>query len=176
MQTLFDLTSFLLPVLLQGKVILRKTWEAECKDLNWDKLLPRDVTEEIIQFFISLFELEDVKFPRSLWPRSKTVGDPELVVFSDVSIKAFGAMVYIRWKLETRGWWSTLMMSKSKLGPKNRVSIPCMELDGAVLAKRLREFVLLTLNLRFVNIFHLVDWSTVLSYLHKEDAKFKPYK
>ena len=59
------------------------------------------MTEEIIQFFISLFKLEDVEFLQSLWPRDKTVGDPELVVFSDGSVKAFGAVVYIRWKLES---------------------------------------------------------------------------
>ena len=54
------------------------------------------MTEEIIQFFISLFELEDIEFPQSLWLRDTTVGDPELVVFSDGSVKAFGAVVYIR--------------------------------------------------------------------------------
>ena len=72
--------------------------------------------EEIIQFFISLFELEDIVFPRSLWPRNETVGDPELVIFSDGSVKAFGAVVYIRWKLETGSWWSALVMSKSRIG------------------------------------------------------------
>ena len=42
------------------------------------------------------------------------------------------------------------------------------------MAKRLREFILLTLNLKFENIFNLVDFWTVLGYLHKEDAKLKP--
>ena len=65
-RALLDLTNFLSPVLLQGKVILRKTLEPDSKDLDWDELLPRDITEGIIQFFISLFELEDVKFPWSL--------------------------------------------------------------------------------------------------------------
>ena len=67
-------------------------------------------------------------------------------------------------------------MSKSKIGPKNRVSIPLMELESAVLAKILREFLLQTLRLKFTNMFHLVDSSTVLGYLHKEDAKLKPYE
>ena len=44
------------------------------------------------------------------------------------------------------------------------------------MAKRLREFILLTLNLKFKNIFNLVDFWTVLGYLHKEDAKLKPYE
>ena len=42
------------------------------------------------------------------------------------------------------------------------------------MAKRLREFILLTLNLKFENIFNLVDFWTVLGNLHKEDAKLKP--
>ena len=36
------------------------------QNLDWDKSLPKEVMEEIIQFFISLFKLEDVKFPQSL--------------------------------------------------------------------------------------------------------------
>merc|ERR1711994_934728 len=91
-------------------------------------------------------------------------------------MKAFGAAVYIRWNLAEGGWWATLVMSKSKIGPKNRISIPRMELDGAVLAKRLREFLLQTLNLKFANVYRLVDSSTVLGYVHKEDAKLKPYE
>ena len=67
-------------------------------------------------------------------------------------------------------------MCKSRIGPKNRVSILRMELDGAVLAKRLREFILETLNLRFANIYHFIDLSTVLYYLHKEDEKLKLYE
>ena len=86
---------------------------------------------------MSLYELEEVEFSRSLWPQDEIVGDPELVIFSDGSLKAFGAVVYIRWKLAADGWWSSLVMSKSKIGPKNRVSIPRIELDGVVLAKSL---------------------------------------
>lgn len=39
-----------------------------------------------------------------------------------------------------------------------------------------RVFILLTLNLKFENIFHLVDSSTVLGYLHKEYPNLKPYE
>ena len=49
-------------------------------------------------------------------------------------------------------------VSKSEIGPENKVSIPRMKLDGAVLAKRLREFILETLNLRFANVYDVSDW------------------
>ena len=35
-QALFDPTGFLAPVLLQGKILLRKTWEDPCDKLGWD--------------------------------------------------------------------------------------------------------------------------------------------
>ena len=67
-------------------------------------------------------------------------------------------------------------MSKSKIAPKSRLTIPRLELNGAVLSKRLREFVENTLDLEFGNTYHLVDSSTVLGYLHKADAKLKPFE
>ena len=107
-QALFNPTGFLSPVLLWRKIILRMTWEDECKSLGWDDPLPDIVTKEILQFFINLFKLEDLEFLRNLWPEEEVIGDPELVIFSDGSLKAFRSVVYVRWKLLKGGWWSTL--------------------------------------------------------------------
>ena len=140
-------------------------------------ILPATLVKEIVSFFIELFELESLVFPRSLMPKNEeTIGKPELVIFSDGSVAAFGAVVYIRWKLRTGKWWSTLVLSKSKIAPKNRITVPRLELNGAVLSKRLDEFVTSTLDTEFANIHHLVDSSTVLGYLHKPDAKLKPFE
>ena len=53
-------------------------------------------------------------------------------------------------------------MSKSKIGPKNRASILRMELDGEVLGKKLKEFLLETTNLRL--LIHII-LLTCLPYL-----------
>ena len=62
-------------------------------------------------------------------------------------------------------------MSKSKIAPKNRITIPRLELNGAVLAKSLKEFLVEQLDVEFAHIYHLVDSSTVLGYPHKTDSK-----
>ena len=116
-------------------------------------------------------ELEEVKFSRSLWPIDKVVGDPELVIFSNRSVKAFSAVVYIRRRLAAGSQWSTLLMSKDKIGPKNRVSILRIELHSAVLAERLREFLQQTLYLKFKNVYHLVDSSTSLVIYTKKTLR-----
>ena len=69
-----------------------------------------------------------------------------------------------------------LILAKSKIAPKIRITVPRLELNGAVLSKRLEEFIASDLDLEFENIYHLVDSSTVLGYLHKADAKLKPYE
>ena len=69
-----------------------------------------------------------------------------------------------------------IVISKSKIVPKNRITIPRLELNGPVLARRLKEFLVGQLDTEFANVYHLVDLSTVLGYLHKEDAKLKPYE
>ena len=69
-----------------------------------------------------------------------------------------------------------MVMSKSKIAPRNRLSVPRLELNGAVLSKRLEEFLVSHLEQEFDNIYHLVDSSTVLGYVHKADSKLKPFE
>ena len=116
--------------------------------------------------------LKHVEFPRSLWPAEEVVGLPSLVVFSDGSVLAFGACAYIRWQLASGGYWTQLIMAKCKVAPKHIVSIPRMELNGAVLGNRMKNFLVKDTNLEFGTIYHLVDSSTVLGYLQKECGKF----
>jgi len=91
-------------------------------------------------------------------------------------VTGFGSVAYIRWKLVTGKWWSSLVTSKSKITPKNRITIPRLELNGAVLSKRLKEFLVMKMDTKFSKIYHLVDSSTVLGYLHKSDSKLKPFE
>ena len=64
-------------------------------------------------------------------------------------------------------------MSKSKISPKNHITIPRLELNRAVLPKRLEDFFVTQLGMELANIYHLVDSSTVLGCLHKQDVKLK---
>merc|ERR1712030_29326 len=114
--------------------------------------------------------------PRSLWPDEAVVGDPWLVSFSDGSQLVFGGVVYIRWELAKGGFWSRIVLSRGKIGLKSRLTIPRMELNGAVINKRLVEFVESVITRKLGRVIHLVDSSIVPCYLHKEDQKLKPFE
>ena len=81
-QSLFDPLGLLSPVLLTAKILLRKTWENGLEKLGWDDALPQCLVTEMIEFFLELFNLENVEFPRSLVPQDQDiVGKPDLIVF-----------------------------------------------------------------------------------------------
>ena len=63
--------------------------------MKWDDPLPSSLVQDIINFFIELFNLEEIRFPRSLWPMEEVTGKPDLVVFTDGSTLAFGTVSYI---------------------------------------------------------------------------------
>ena len=67
-------------------------------------------------------------------------------------------------------------MSKCRIAPVNRISIPQMELNGAVLSKRIRKVVEEESRFSFSKIWQLVDSKTVLGMLHKLSTRFKVYE
>ena len=62
------------------------------------------------------------------------VGNPLLVILSDGSETAYGCAVYVRWTLSDSSFWYHLVLAKCCIAPLRRISIPHMELNGAVLS------------------------------------------
>ena len=171
---IFDPMGLLIPLLLQAKLLLRATWVET--DLGWDDSLPEELSSQWLTFLKSLLSLEDAAFPRSLWPEDEVVGLPILVIFTDGAALAFGAVAYIRWRLASGQFWTRIIMAKGKIAPKKILSIPRMELNGALLGNRLTDFLCKETNFKFEKVYHLVDSSTVLGYVNKECGVFHPYE
>ena len=170
---IFDPVGFVVPITLESKIILREMW---CGKTGWDLPLAKEQCVRCLHFLKSLLDLHKLRIPRSIWPESDVIGRPILIIFSDGSISAFGVAAYIRWELKSGGFWSTLITSKSKIAPKRIVSVPRMELCGAVAGNRIKNFLIKETNLQFSKVYHLVDSSTVLGYVHKESGNFGPYE
>jgi hypothetical protein len=171
---IFDPIGFLTAVLLESKLLLRESWCV--KQIGWDDPLPSDQRNRWLTFLSSLLSLEDVVFERSLWPQEEVIGLPTLIIFSDGAALAFGASAYIRWELAAGGFWTRLIMSKCRVAPKAILSIPRMELNGAVIGNRIKNFIIKETNLKFEKVYQIVDSSTVLGYIQKECGVFKPYE
>ena len=173
--SIFDPVGLLAPLLLTPKLLMRESWVGP-NPPGWDDMLAEDQCQKWIDFLSEFLSLTEISFPRSLWPEEEVEGLPLLIVFSDGSMLAFGAVAYIRWRLKSGGFWVRLIMSKSKIAPKNMLSIPRMELNGAVLGNRIKNFILKETNLEFEKAYQFVDSSTVLGYLHKECGMYKVWE
>ena len=134
---IYDPLGLVCPFTLLAKVYLREIWS---RKIDWDTPLPPDLKAKWNQFFITLFRLEQLRFPRCLRPNDAN-GRPWLIILSDASDLAYGFAAYIRWLLQDRTYWCRLIMAKCRIAPLNKLSTPQMELNAAVLSKRGRKVI-----------------------------------
>ncbi|XP_045139268.1 uncharacterized protein LOC123520764 [Portunus trituberculatus] len=180
--SIYDPLGLLLPVTLKAKLMMRamicddKTPDTKkgLKSIGWDDSLPQEYIKQWKSFFCNLFDVEHLRFQRCMKPE-KAVGKPILVVFSDGSSLAYGACAYVRWKLEGGGYEARLIAAKNRIAPTRQITIPRLELCGAVLAVRLREAIERECNWEFETVYHITDSAIVQSQIRKETYGFKTF-
>ena len=174
---LFDPLGFLIPLLLLAKILLRKSCSknSENKSLKWDEALPSELYNQWKQFFRKLLSAEKLTFARCLRPRV-SIGEPVLVVYDDGSKEAFGACAYARWEVGGNCFWARLIMAKNRIGPARIITIPRMELCGAVIAVRLRQTIEEELKWKFCHVMHITDSTIVFGQIHCESHQYKTFE
>ncbi|XP_026058968.1 uncharacterized protein LOC113043670 [Carassius auratus] len=128
----FDSLGFAVPVIVEGRDILRDISTDICE---WDTKLPKDKLQQWQQWKDSLKYLQQLEIPRMYTsiPLSAAL-TKEIHVFCDASTKAVGAVAYL--KLTDRDGHSEVgfLLGKARLSPKPDITIPRLELCTAVLA------------------------------------------
>ena len=173
--SIYDPLGLILPYILKGKILMRNLIKQKTKlngGLDWDECLNVEMQGAWKQFFLGLFDAREIKFRRSVKPLN-TIGNPTLIIFSDASQDSFGACAFIRWQVSEEEYEARLIAAKSRMAPNRAITIPCLEMCGAVLAVRLRETIINEMNFAFTEIIHIVDSSIVLSQIRKDSHKFK---
>ena len=170
--SIYDPLGLLSPFTLKAKILLRKTWEIK---LGWDDCLPPELHQDWCKFFAELFQVNDLRIQRCLKPKN-AAGLPWLIILSDGSTQAYGCAAYARWECNDGTIKMRLIMAKSRIAPLSIVSIPRMELNGAVLSKRCRCVIEKEMQIKFSRVLHLVDSSTVLNQLHRLSSRFQVYE
>ena len=119
--------------LIRAKIGLQELWE---KGVDWDEKLPPEIQEKWASLFQEMLSLNGITFERCLTPPG-AVGLPVLCIFSDASNEAFGSCAYARWQKSNKWYDVRFIAAKSRVTPLKRLTIPRLELQGAVLASRL---------------------------------------
>ncbi|XP_062539013.1 uncharacterized protein LOC134207307 [Armigeres subalbatus] len=136
------------PYLLEGKRPTKRLvaschlWHSNC---GWDDEID-EKSWMLWQRWINLLpEVETIRIPRCHLGGAKSaeVDSLEVHIFTDASEHAYGCVAYLRAVIEGEVRCS-LMMSRAKVAPIKRQSIPRLELMGAVLGARLSQTILST--------------------------------
>ncbi|XP_064627810.1 uncharacterized protein LOC135487695 [Lineus longissimus] len=124
LSTLFDPLGLATPVTITAKIAMQDIWRL--KDFGWDTGLPPDQVQRWNEIFSSFKQLETVSVPRSVKP-DDAFGIPQLHVFGDASIHAYGAVAYMLWPTAD-GISVRLFSSKARVAPLHQTTIPRLEL------------------------------------------------
>ncbi|XP_033116820.1 uncharacterized protein LOC117116838 [Anneissia japonica] len=169
----YDPLGLLTPVTVRAKILLRKL---SGEGLAWDEPIKDEYQREWFKLFSDLEDSAGIMFKRCVKPvAAKPGADPTLVMFSDASEKAMGAVAYIRYEVQDGRYESHLMASKSRVAPIEITSIVRLELSAAVLSKRLAKTIMEETNICFQRVFYIVDSMIVRAMIQKQSYGFKTF-
>ena len=124
---IYDLAGIALPYVVSLRLELRQLWQLGC---DWDDSLPEEISSRIRQLMEDSSNLSGTAVPRNIIGE----GDHHLIVYSDASKDAVGAVAYCRTSSSTR-----FIMAKASLS--NQPDMPKAELDGLFMAARLAKLL-----------------------------------
>ncbi|XP_057308270.1 uncharacterized protein LOC130646146 [Hydractinia symbiolongicarpus] len=153
--------------------MMRKLWTKD-RQISWDDPLPENLADEWREFFQVLPELQRISYPRAIKPE-KAVGEPALVIFSDASGTAYGAVAYARWELIDGSFGSRIIVAKNRVAPIRIIDIVRLVLIAAVLSKRIRCFIKKETKLKFSKVYHIVDSEIIKAMISKESYGFNTF-
>lgn len=166
---LFDPLGLVNPVIVLAKIFLQELWALK---LDWDAPLPLDLQAKWTDYRNQLTQLSKVAVPRHISTESPV--NVQLHVFSDASIKAYGACMYLRTQKENGDVTVQLICSKSRVAPVSATTLPRLELCAAVVMTELAEKVKQALGMHINKIVYWTDSELVLSWIYHE-AAFKTF-
>ena len=168
---IYDPIGFASAFLIRAKIGLQELWE---KGVGWDEKLPSETQEKWTNLFQEMKSLNGISFERCLTP-PYAVGRPVLCVFSDSSEDAFGSCAYARWQLSSGEYDVRFIAAKSRVAPLKRLTIPRLELQGAVLASPLCKTIVDESRFQFEKVILFLDSKIVLAWIRSEARRFKPF-
>lgn len=171
----YDPLGFLIPYTTRAKVIVQHLWN---KKRGWDDPhLPEDLLEAW-----RLWESELSLLSRITLSRCYT--DPRLDcrnsirsihVFCDASERAYGSVAYLRTDKGEGQVYVAFLVARSRVAPKKQLSIPRLELCGALTGAQLASVLKKELTLDVQELVYWTDSTTVLNWLHSGSCRYKVF-
>ncbi|XP_036340597.1 uncharacterized protein LOC118749948 [Rhagoletis pomonella] len=151
-------------------MFIQKLW---LTGLDWNDNLPEDLQTKWISFRNELKTVPEVRISR--WLNTSQQNETyELHTFADASTHAYAAVVYLK-VVAKSSVHIHLLMSKTRVAPLKKVTVPRLELCAALLAARLMNKVRDTLNLSSISTYMWSDSTTTIWWIRSDPGALKEF-
>ncbi|XP_035211551.1 uncharacterized protein LOC118185757 isoform X1 [Stegodyphus dumicola] len=134
---IFDPIGLIAPFVIRIKLLLQEIWERAC---DWDEELPEDLQQKWITWCKEIEKLIDVTIPRYCFLDCENE-QSEVHVFCDASPSAYGTVVYFRYCENNGNYRVSFIMSKSRVSPLKKLTLPRLELMAMVIGARVGNYL-----------------------------------
>ena len=171
--SVYDSLGLLAPGILPAKLILRELCQEK---LSWDENVSDRHSRRWLQWLSELQELSSFEVNRCIKPDNFGVTlTAQIHNFSDASENGYGIASYIILTNKDGQKCCTLLMSKSRVAPLKKVTIPRMELTAAVIAAKVDQLLRQELEIKLEKSVFWTDSLTVLRYIENDASRFKTF-
>ncbi|XP_072389582.1 uncharacterized protein [Diabrotica undecimpunctata] len=171
---IFDPQGLINPVTVVAKLIMQKIWISK---ISWNDTIDADTLHEWLSFISSLSHFKDLSTPRCLFLSQEITG-VEIDSFSDASLKAYGACIYLRVTYKSEQVFCSLLASKSRVAPLKPLTLPRLELMGALLCSKLTAKIANIVKEKLSQLDSINMWSDseiVLAWLRSHPSRWTQF-
>ena len=163
----FDPLGLLGPYTIKARLLLKKIWGLKGQ-ASWDTPLPTELTEEFKDWQAGLKDLKDCRIPRYHFTKVKDVISQDLHIFADASEEAMCVVAYTTATYDDDTTGVSYVMGKTRVAPMRHVTIPRLELMGAVIAVRIAKLITEQSETQYQSTIYWTDSTTVLQWIQSE--------
>ncbi|GFT83347.1 uncharacterized protein TNCV_1555611 [Trichonephila clavipes] len=170
---IFDPVGFLSPFIIRLKILIQELW---CLGLDWDEFFPKNLESSWNEWCEEVPELNTFSIPCYYlgYALQNEIDNIQIHCFSDSSKKAYGTVVYLRIALKNGKTFTNFVASKCRVAPLKTISLPRLELMGALLSARLSYKISKTVNY-ITSRYFWTDSSITYFWIKGSAARFKPF-
>ncbi|XP_011689951.1 PREDICTED: uncharacterized protein LOC105451279 [Wasmannia auropunctata] len=167
---IFDPLGILGPIILYAKKLMQDLWRSK---LEWDESIPLSIHTAWIDFATQLDSITKLSIDRPVVIPDYT--DVQIHGFCDASNVGYGACLYIRLSDGHGNIHCRILCAKSRVAPLKTVTIPRLELCGALLLAKIYSEVRKAVELPFSKVILWTDSTIVLHWVRTSPHLLKTY-